>query len=104
MANDHASRGDQERNSVLRSQWTIVGPDGYRLTLSDLPPRDTKRWLPRRKATVVFAVEGGLISAMEACKRYRLTLVELQSWKRLLQKHGLRGLRATKVKQYREPE
>ena len=104
MVNDHARRGDQERNSTLKPQGTIVGPDGYRLTLSDLPPRDTKRWVPRRKATVVFAVEGGLISAMEACKRYRLTLVELQSWKRLLQKHGLRGLRATKVKQYREPE
>ena len=103
MVKSQAPLGEQERNSTLKPQGTIVGPNGYRLTLSDLPPRDTKRWVPRRKAIVVFAVEGGLISAAEACKRYGLSLEELEGWKCLAQKHGVRGLRTTKVKQYREP-
>lgn len=103
MVKGHAPRGEKERNSTLKPQGTIVGPDGYRLTLSDLPPRDTNRWVPRRKAQVVFAVEGGLISAAEACERYGLSLEEFRGWKRLIQKHGVRVLRATKVKLYREP-
>ena len=103
MVSSHASHGEQEDDPTLKPRGAIVGPDGYSLTLSDLPPRDTKRWVPRRKAMVVLAVEGGLISAAEACKRYGLSLEELEGWKRLAQKHGVRGLRATKVKQYREP-
>lgn len=104
MVNSHPPHSKKERDSTVKPQGTIVGPDGYGLTLSDLPPRDTKRWVPRRKALVVFAIEGGLISATEACKRYELTIDELQSWKRLIQKHGVPGLRATKVKLYREPK
>lgn len=104
MVNIHVAHGGQERKSTPTRQGSIVGPDGYILTVSDLPPPDTKRWVPRRKAMVVFAVDGGLISATEACKRYKLTLEELEGWKRLIQKHGVRGLRVTKVKQYREPE
>jgi hypothetical protein len=53
---------------------------------------------------VVFAVEGGLISAAEVCERYRLSPEEFVGWKRLIQKHGVRGLRATKAKLYRVPE
>ena len=31
----------------------VVLPDGSRMTRSDLPPRDTVRWVARRKAAVV---------------------------------------------------
>jgi hypothetical protein len=83
-------------------QGAIVGPDGYLMTVHDLPPSDTQRWIPRRKAVVVFAVAGGLISPVEACKRYRLTLEELEQWNRSIQNHGVRGLRVTQLKQYRQ--
>ena len=33
----------------------VIGPDGSPLTVADLPPKDTKRWVIRRKAEVVAA-------------------------------------------------
>ena len=33
----------------------VIGPLGEPLTLDDLPPRNTKRWVVRRKAEVVAA-------------------------------------------------
>jgi hypothetical protein len=79
----------------------VIGPDGNPLTLADLPPADTKRWVIRRKAEVVAAVRGGLLSIDEACERYTLTVEEFLSWNALIDRHGLAGLRATKVQQYR---
>ena len=59
----------------------IAGPDGRVITIADLPsPRGT-RWVFRRKAAVVFAVRGGLLDLDEACKRYRLTVEEFNSWR-----------------------
>jgi uncharacterized protein DUF1153 len=40
------------------------------LTIADLPSPGTKRWVPMRKAVVVAAVRGGLLSLEEACSRY----------------------------------
>ena len=48
----------------------VIGPDGSPLTLADLPPPGTRRWVIRRKAEVVAAVRGGLLSLDDACKRY----------------------------------
>ena len=79
----------------------VIGPDGTPLTLADLPPPDTKRWVIRRKAEVVAAVRGGLLSLDEACERYTLTIEEFLSWNALIDRHGLAGLRATKVQEYR---
>ena len=45
----------------------VVLPDGTKLTRSDLPPANTQRWVARRKATVVAAVDYGLIEPTEAC-------------------------------------
>ncbi len=75
----------------------VLGPDGSPLTIADLPPPNTKRWVIRRKAEVVAAVRGGLLSLEDACKRYKLTIDEFLSWQRLIDRHGLPGLRATKV-------
>lgn len=80
----------------------VIGPDGSPLTVADLPPTSTKRWVIRRKAEVVAAVRGGLLSIEEACDRYRLTVDELLSWQRSIEKHGLPGLRATRLQDYRE--
>ncbi len=79
----------------------VIGPDGSPLTVADLPPANTRRWVIRRKAEVVAAVRGGLLSLSEACERYRLTVDEFLSWQRSIERHGLPGLRATRVQDYR---
>ncbi|MBS1184195.1 MAG: hypothetical protein H6Q99_4075 [Proteobacteria bacterium] len=79
----------------------VIGPDGSPLTIADLPPEGTQRWVIRRKAEVVAAVRGGLLSLEEACNRYTLTVEEFLSWQQSIDKHGLAGLRATRVQQYR---
>ena len=79
----------------------VIGPDGSPLTIADLPPTDTKRWVIRRKAEVVAGVRSGLISLEEACARYKLSVEEFLSWQRLIDRHGLRGLRATRLQDYR---
>ncbi|MCP5431956.1 MAG: DUF1153 domain-containing protein [Alphaproteobacteria bacterium] len=79
----------------------VIGPDGSPLTIADLPPPNTKRWVIRRKAEVVAAVRGGLLSLDEACDRYTLTIEEFSAWQQAIDRHGLPGLRATRVQQYR---
>ena len=81
----------------------VLGPTGKRMTFDDLPPAGTKRWVIRRKAEVVAGVRGGLISLNDACRRYRLSVDEFRSWEKLLEQHGLAGLRTTQVKKYRRP-
>lgn len=66
-----------------------------------LPDPNTVRWVVRRKAQVVAAVRNGLLSFEDACKRYRLSEEELQSWMDLLDHHGVRGLRASRMQEYR---
>ena len=79
----------------------VLGPDGSPLTIADLPSPSTRRWVIRRKAEVVAAVRGGLLSLEEACTRYTLTVEEFLSWQRSIDRHGLAGLRATRVQEYR---
>lgn len=80
----------------------IIGPTGEPLTIDDLPPPDTKRWVVRRKAEVVAAVRGGLLSLEDACERYTLSVEEFLSWQRALDKNGMAGLRITRVQDYRD--
>ncbi len=79
----------------------VVGPDGEKMTLADLPPPDTRRWVPRRKARVVAAVEGGLISEEEAFERYQITSEEFDTWKAAMSRFGMRGLCVTKINHVR---
>jgi len=80
---------------VAPGEKSVIGPHGLRLTLADLPPADTQRWVIRRKAEVVAAVRGGLLSLEAACARYSLSLAEFQSWRLSVDLYGLAGLRAT---------
>jgi hypothetical protein len=57
----------------------VIGADGRPLTLADLPARDV-RWSKKRKAQVVAAVRGNLISFDEAMRRYGLSPVEFIAW------------------------
>lgn len=68
----------------------VIGPDGSPLTIADLPPPNTRRWVIRRKAEVVAAVRGGLLSLEEACSRYTLTTEEFLSWQASISRLVLR--------------
>lgn len=70
------------------------------LSSIELPPPDTKRWVVRRKAAVVAAVREGVISLDEACRRYNLSVEEFIAWQRTIERHGVRGLRVTRLKDY----
>lgn len=95
-----------ERPTMLHTQTehpkAVTGPLGTRLDKDSLPPADTSRWVVRRKAEVVAAVDGGLLTIREACERYGLTLEELASWQRAVEREGMAGLRATRVQYYRQ--
>ena len=80
----------------------VIGPLGEPLTIEDLPPTTTRRWVVRRKAEVVAAVNGGLLSVDEACERYDLTLEEFASWQRAVDRSGMPGLRVTRIQHYRD--
>lgn len=80
----------------------VIGPLGEPLTLADLPPANTRRWVVRRKAEVVAAVNGGLLSIDDVLARYGLTLEEFASWQRAVDRSGMQGLRVTRIQHYRE--
>ena len=80
---------------------SVRGPDGRPLTLADLPKPGITRWVTRRKAEIVAAVSGGLLSEEEALRRYDLSEEEFSGWRALYSKHGRKGLRTTRIQQYR---
>ncbi|QCI79096.1 DUF1153 domain-containing protein [Hankyongella ginsenosidimutans] len=80
---------------------SVIGPLGEPLTLDSLPPANTRRWVVRRKAEVVAAVKGGLLTLEEACERYQLTSEEYLAWQRSVERNGMPGLRVTRVQHYR---
>ena len=79
----------------------VIGPDGSPLTVADLPPSNTRRWVIRRKAEVVAAVRGGLLSLEDALSQYRLTAEEFIAWQKAIDKWGMQGLRTTRIQSYR---
>ena len=80
---------------------SVIGPLGEPMTLDTLPPPGTTRWVVRRKAEVVAAVKGGLLSADDACSRYSLTVEEFAAWQQAVDRSGMPGLRVTRVQHYR---
>jgi transposase-like protein len=82
-------------------QSIVTGPLGTPITLDDLPLSNTIRWVARRKAEIVAAVEGGLMSTHSACALYDLSLDELLSWRRTLARQGLSALRLCSLSERR---
>lgn len=80
----------------------VIGPLGEPLTLAGLPSPNTRRWVVRRKAEVVAAVNGGLLSIDEVLERYDLTLEEFAGWQRAVDRSGMQGLRVTRIQHYRD--
>ncbi len=68
---------------------------------NDLPSPGTQRWVVRHKAAIVDAVRSGTVSLAEACRTYQLSPEEFNSWQRLIDRHGPRALRATRLQEYR---
>ena len=66
-----------------------------------LPPPNTSRWVIRRKAAVVVAVNSGRITPEQACEVYQLSEEELLSWMHAFETLGLAGLRTTRIQPYR---
>lgn len=91
----------QELRVTKDGEHYVVGPTGIPLTLRDLPPVNTNRWVIRRKAEVVAAVRGGLLSLEDALERYRLTAEEFGAWQKAIDKWGMQGLRTTRIQHYR---
>jgi len=68
----------------------------------ELPPPDTKRWSSRRKAAVVVATRTGILSRVEACRRYMLSDEELADWEVAFDRRGIPGLRSASLRLYRD--
>ncbi len=68
---------------------------------AELPPASTTRWVVRRKAAVLRAIEAGVLSRAEACARYHISEEELRLWERAVRCAGVPGLRVTRVQIYR---
>jgi hypothetical protein len=72
--------------------------------VNKLPPPNTRRWTVRRKAAVVLAVRHGRLSLDEACQRYMLSPEEFAAWEQAIDRHGIYGLRVTRIQIYRDTE
>ncbi|WP_068116874.1 CtrA inhibitor SciP [Tropicimonas marinistellae] len=81
----------------------VTLPDGKIMTRADLPPADTRRWVASRKAAVVRAVDGGLITLEEAKSRYGLSDEEFESWQAAVSRFGEVALKTTLLQQFRAP-
>jgi len=90
--------------SVIESFTSLSAPGDAGGAFPDLPPPDTKRWVVRRKAVVVAAVRSGSISLQEACRRYKLSVEEFLAWQRAIDRHGIPGLRVTRLQIYRDTD
>ncbi|WP_022685325.1 DUF1153 domain-containing protein [Sphingomonas phyllosphaerae] len=89
----------EQHNTVRPAK--VIGPLGEPLTLDSLPPSSTTRWVVRRKAEVVAAVNGGLLSVDDVCARYGLTVEEFAGWQRAIDRSGMPGLRVTRIQHYK---
>jgi hypothetical protein len=67
-------------------------------------PLARQRWTTKRKASVVEAIRGGWVPVEEACRLYSLSADEIVAWERDFDRHGVPGLRSTRVQIYRKTD
>jgi hypothetical protein len=67
----------------------------------ELPAADIARWTIKAKLAVCEAIRLGDLSRADALARYGLADSELDSWIGKEARHGMPGLRVTKLKLYR---
>jgi hypothetical protein len=105
MREDHVPGGQSEDAIMRRAESRpieVPGPLGRPISLETLPPANTRRWVVRRKAEVIAAIRGGLLTTAEACARYALSPEELELWEESLDRAGVPGLRVTRIQLYRD--
>lgn len=59
------------------------------------------RWNVNKKLEVLLYIKTGTMSKESACKKYDLSIEELDSWQRMYSLHGKNGLRTTRTRCYR---
>jgi len=67
----------------------------------ELPAINIARWTIKAKLAVCEAIRLGDLTRADALARYSLTESELDSWIEKETRHGMPGLRVTKLKLYR---
>jgi hypothetical protein len=82
---------------------TVTLPNGRILSLADLPPTTTTRWVASRKAVVVQAVQAGLLTREAALERYSLSEEEFQLWEQAVDRFGIEALKVTHLQRFRQP-
>lgn len=82
---------------------SVTLADGSVMTLADLPPANTRRWVASRKAAVVRGVAYGLISQSDALQKYQISQDEFHEWVKAVSQHGEDALKATTLQKYRQP-
>jgi len=95
------SAATKRSRMAISHEPSVAGPDGIHMTFRDLPPPTCSHWVMRRKAQVVIAVRGGLLTLEQAMRRYGLTRLEYEAWASAWDRHGMPGLRTTRLKDYR---
>ena len=81
---------------------SVTLPDGTIMTRADLPPKDTRRWVASRKASVIKAVMAGLITRDEALGLFGLSEDEFSEWENAISEHGEAALKTTALQKYRQ--
>jgi hypothetical protein len=99
--NDTSKKTDMTGAASLANGGDIADLSGV---ADELPSPNTRRWVVRRKAVVVQAVRNGSISLQEACRRYHLSVEEFLAWQRAIERHGIPGLRVTRLQIYRDTD
>lgn len=82
ISNDQAAAAD-----------TGAGASRSRPSAAFSLPANCVRWVPQRKAEVVEAVRGGMLTLDQACERYALSIEEFLAWQHGISLFGLAGLR-----------
>lgn len=80
------------RHERLLPRRYAIRPGGRILTVQDLPPCEAVRWVASRKADLVAAVQVGLLSFEEACRKYRLSSEEFLTWQDAIVQRGERSM------------
>ena len=96
-----AMDGQNTQRQDANSNVSIIDRRRNQMMLKELPPPDTKRWVISRKAAVVAAVKNGAIALDEVCRRYDISAEEFLTWQKMIEKHGIRSLRVTKLQNFR---
>lgn len=69
--------------------------DGGLITPGSLPPDSTRRWTPGRRATILLAVRGGLLTIADVDQRWRISPDEFAEWDRRFDGRSAKSLRVT---------